>query len=85
MAEHELSLIKSTLNVNRAKFSELFSKKLRPVLFIGLLLGIFQQFMGINTVMYYGPHIMKQIGFQIQLHRCLEPLVWGLLISYLLW
>ena len=63
MAEHELSLIKSTPNVNRAKFSELFSKKLRPVLFIGLLLGIFQQFMGINTVMYYGPHIMKQIGF----------------------
>ncbi len=62
-ASQELNLIKSTLNVNKAKFSELFSKTLRPVLFIGLLLGIFQQFMGINTVMYYGPHIMKQIGF----------------------
>lgn len=63
IAAQELNLIKATLNVNKAKFSELFSKTLRPVLFIGLLLGIFQQFMGINTVMYYGPHIMKQIGF----------------------
>ena len=62
-AVQELNLIKTTLNVNKAKFSELFGKTLRPVLFIGLLLGIFQQFMGINTVMYYGPHIMKQIGF----------------------
>lgn len=63
MATQELALIKTTLNISQAKFSELFSKTLRPVLFIGLLLGIFQQFMGINTVMYYGPHIMKQIGF----------------------
>ena len=63
LATQELALIKTTLNINKAKFSELFSKTLRPVLFIGLLLGIFQQFMGINTVMYYGPHIMKQIGF----------------------
>ena len=62
-AVQELNLIKTTLNMNKAKFSELFGKTLRPVLFIGLLLGIFQQFMGINTVMYYGPHIMKQIGF----------------------
>ncbi|MBX9867666.1 MAG: sugar porter family MFS transporter [Burkholderiales bacterium] len=63
VAVQELNLIQTTLNVNKTKFSELFGKTLRPVLFIGLLLGVFQQFMGINTVMYYGPHIMKQIGF----------------------
>lgn len=62
-ASQELKSIKSTLQVGQAKIREILSKKLRPVLIVGLLLGIFQQFMGINTVMYYGPHIMKHIGF----------------------
>ena len=34
-----------------------------PVLVIGLELGILQQFVGINTVMYYGPDIFEKIGF----------------------
>lgn len=63
LAVQELSLIKSTLNQKQAKLKELFSKKLRSVLIIGLFMGIGQQLMGINTVMYYGPHIMKNIGF----------------------
>lgn len=62
-ATTELQLIKETLNNKKAKISEIFGKTLRPVLMIGLLMGVFQQFMGINTVMYYGPHIMKSIGF----------------------
>ncbi|MEM9243723.1 MAG: sugar porter family MFS transporter [Pseudomonadota bacterium] len=45
------------------RFSEIFHKRFRPVLIIGLGLGIFQQLMGINTVMYYGPSIFGQIGF----------------------
>ena len=45
------------------KFTMLFAKKLRPVIFIGIVLGVGQQFAGINTIMYYGPHIFKVAGF----------------------
>lgn len=41
------------------RWNELFSKKMQPVLMIGLALGIFQQFSGVNTIMYYGPAIFK--------------------------
>ena len=61
----ELQAIHHNLEIStKAKFSAIFNKKVRPVLYIGLALGIFQQFFGINTVMYYGPHIMSSIGFQ---------------------
>lgn len=61
----ELNAIKDILeNSTKSKFSTIFNKKVRPVLYIGLALGIFQQFFGINTVMYYGPHIMSSIGFE---------------------
>lgn len=61
----ELSAIKDNLEKSdKPKFSAIFNKNVRPVLYIGLALGIFQQFFGINTVMYYGPYIMSNIGFQ---------------------
>ncbi|WP_018300557.1 sugar porter family MFS transporter [Fangia hongkongensis] len=63
-ALHELKHLENTLNVNKASFRAIFTKRVRPVLYLGLALGIFQQFFGINTVMYYGPHIMASIGFK---------------------
>jgi sugar porter (SP) family MFS transporter len=35
---------------------------IRPLLVIGLALAIFQQFVGINTVIYYAPTILKDTG-----------------------
>lgn len=63
LAKTEIELIKTTAHVTKVKISELFGKQLRPLIIIGLVMGVGQQFMGINTVMYYGPHIMKNIGF----------------------
>lgn len=61
--EQELNEILSTAQLTQANWRELFSKVMRPVLIIGLGLGIFQQFVGINTVMYYGPTIFAAAGF----------------------
>jgi sugar porter (SP) family MFS transporter len=41
---------------------DLIGQKLRPVLLVGLGLAIFQQFVGINTVIYYAPTILSGIG-----------------------
>ncbi len=74
----ELNSIEKNLGVGKSGFSQIFKKKVRPVLYIGLALGIFQQFFGINTVMYYGPHIMKDIGFVGQEVQMLMTLALGL-------
>lgn len=60
----ELKYIQQSFSLKQGNWRQLFSKKVRPVLIIGLGLGIFQQFFGINTVMYYGPTIFKAVGFQ---------------------
>jgi MFS transporter, SP family, galactose:H+ symporter len=61
--EKEINEIESSLGIQHGGWKELFSKTVRPVLIIGLALGILQQFVGINTVMYYGPEIFQSIGF----------------------
>lgn len=61
---HELQAIEQNFSLKSHHWQQLFSSRIRPVLIIGVLLGIFQQFFGINTVMYYGPTIFQAIGFQ---------------------
>ena len=51
--------IKST---KKPKLSELFVKRFRFVLFIGITLGILQQITGINAVFYYAPVIFEKTG-----------------------
>ena len=34
------------------------------VLFVGIMLSLFQQFVGINAVLYYGPQMFKNMGFE---------------------
>lgn len=61
-AQAELQEMKDADEVELGGFKELFSKFVRPALVIGVGLAIFQQFMGINTVLYYAPTIFKAIG-----------------------
>lgn len=60
----ELEEIQKSASIPKSGFKILFSKQLRRLLIIGIGLGILQQFFGINTIMYYGPFIFKQAGFE---------------------
>ncbi len=62
-ATSELKEIQETLkNLEESTFSELLSPKIKPLLFIGIILAVFQQITGINTIMYYAPKIFANVG-----------------------
>lgn len=60
-AEAELNDIKNS--VSRKSQSKLLSFGL-GVIVIGIMLSVFQQFVGINVVLYYAPEIFKNMGSQ---------------------
>jgi sugar porter (SP) family MFS transporter len=45
-----------------AKVKDLVKPKIRPLLWVGIGLAVFQQFVGINTVIYYAPTILSDTG-----------------------
>ena len=45
---------------------ELFSSWVRPMIVAGLGLAIFQQLVGINTIIYYAPTIISRTGLEAQ-------------------
>lgn len=55
---------KSIKNDGKHKTPSIFSKSLLPVIIIGTILSVLQQFTGINAVLYYGADIFEQaLGF----------------------
>lgn len=74
----ELNEIIASIKREKSHWSQLFSKFMQPVLIIGLGLGIFQQFVGINTVMYYGPTIFQTAGFETKSAQILATFGMGL-------
>jgi sugar porter (SP) family MFS transporter len=51
----------------QAGYRELLASWVRPMLVAGIGLAIFQQFVGINTVIYYAPTIIKSTGWAASL------------------
>lgn len=49
-------------NQEKSKVSDLFKKSMRKVIIIGLIVGVFQQIVGINAVLFYAPMIFEQTG-----------------------
>ena len=45
-----------------SRVSDLVTPRIRPLLVVGLSLALFQQFVGINTVIYYAPTILADTG-----------------------
>src|SRR6266550_26942 len=58
--EIKVSLAQQT---ESGRWTDLLRRQVRPALFVGLGLAIFQQITGINTVIYYAPTILQAAGF----------------------
>jgi sugar porter (SP) family MFS transporter len=60
--ESEIEEIRS-LSHRTASYRELLRPEVRKLVEMGVLLAIFQQITGINTVIYYAPTLLHQAGF----------------------
>ncbi|MDR9415903.1 MAG: sugar porter family MFS transporter [Gracilimonas sp.] len=59
-------IIESVKEHSKPVFSDLLessTKKIRPIVWVGLGLAIFQQLVGINVVFYYGAVLWQSVGF----------------------
>jgi sugar porter (SP) family MFS transporter len=63
-ADQELAEIEASFEHGQTSWRGLFAPLARNALLVGLGLGIFQQFIGINTVIYYAPTILQFSGFR---------------------
>lgn len=62
-AATELSVIKqSFVNEHKERIWDLISKTSIHILFIGILIAVFSQIVGQNSIMSYAPDILKQAG-----------------------
>jgi SP family sugar:H+ symporter-like MFS transporter len=67
-APHKVAHIRNSLarDHHRPKLSDLFdnqTRKIRPIVWVGIGLAVFQQFVGINIVFYYGAVLWQSVGF----------------------
>jgi sugar porter (SP) family MFS transporter len=60
----ELQTITRNLKVQTGHWRTLFSKNIRKALFIATGLAAIQQFIGINTILYYAPTILTITNYQ---------------------
>lgn len=62
-AHKEIAAIENSFQQEtKGSFRQLFGNIYRPVLLIGILVAVFQQVTGINSILYYAPVIFKETG-----------------------
>lgn len=61
--QQELTEISNNLVNPASSYTQMFKKPIVFVLLLGIGLGLFQQFSGINALMYYGPVVFESFGF----------------------
>jgi len=49
----------------KGSYKEVFSKKMSPLIRMGIVVAVFSQFTGINSIMYYAPMIFAKTGIGI--------------------
>lgn len=67
-ANQELSNIKLTLQqsgTSKISFSDFKSNKVKPILIIGIVLAVFQQWCGINIIFNYAEEIFTAAGYSV--------------------
>jgi SP family arabinose:H+ symporter-like MFS transporter len=52
----------SIANEEKGSYREVFSKKIGPLVWMGIVVAVFSQFTGINSIMYYAPMIFAKTG-----------------------
>lgn len=55
----------SDANAKKVKLDALFEKNVRPIIIIGMVIAIFQQWCGINVIFNYAQEIFASAGFDI--------------------
>lgn len=61
--QNEINEIQSNFKHASGNYRLLFRAPVVGVLSVGIALGLFQQFSGINAVMYFGPVVLESAGF----------------------
>ena len=65
--EAQIAAVKASLSGDtKPSIADLFivgQKKIHPIIWVGIALSVFQQFVGINVVFYYGSELWQAAGF----------------------
>jgi sugar porter (SP) family MFS transporter len=63
LAEIQESAAKEAEQSEPLRLRTLTTGRLRPIFVVGMLLVFFQNFVGINTIIYYAPTLLTNVGF----------------------
>jgi sugar porter (SP) family MFS transporter len=61
--QRDIEELRHIAEADRLKLRDLFNRRFSKPLIVGIVLAIFQQITGVNTIVYYAPTIFQMVGF----------------------